>query len=181
MEHEEIQPIPPLPKFKQQIVRQFAQKYSLHTLIETGTYLGEMVEAVKNDFAQIVSIELSQGLYERVVKRFQAYFHIQLYFGDSSKLLPAILAQIEEPCLFWLDAHCSGGNTTRGDKVTPIVEELNIILARRQPGDILLIDDARGFTGSNDYPTIAEIITLVKQYDSQYKIEVINDIIRIFK
>jgi hypothetical protein len=175
------QVIPPSPGYKQQIVREYAQKYSLHILIETGTYLGEMVDAVKNDFKQIISIELAQVLYERAIKKFEQFSHIKICFGDSSKILQAILVEIKEPCLFWLDAHCSGGITTRGDKVTPIMEELNLILKRRYPEDILLIDDARGFTGSNDYPTVEEVIALVKRYDPKYQIEVNNDIIRVFK
>lgn len=181
MVDETVQKIPPPPQYKQHIVREYARMYGLHTLIETGTYLGEMVEAVKEDFSRIISIELAPTLYERAVKKFLAFPHIKILFGDSSKLLPAIIREIKEPCLFWLDAHCSGGITTRGEKVTPILEELNTILGRRQCGDVLLIDDARGFTGFNDYPTVEEVIDLVHQYDSSYRTEVINDIIRILK
>jgi hypothetical protein len=181
MSSEKSQVIPPPPEYKYQTVREYAMKYNLHTLIETGTYLGEMIEATKDCFTKIVSIELAQKLYERAITKFRESSHIQLYLGDSAKVLPEILSGINEPCLFWLDAHYSGGITTKGDRVTPIMEELNIILGRKQQDDILLIDDARGFTGSNDYPTVDEVICLVKKYDSVYLIENINDIIRVFK
>jgi hypothetical protein len=181
MTTEETQPIPPSPQFKQEIVRKYADQYGIKVLIETGTYLGEMVDAVKDRFAKIITIELAEPLYERAAKLFREFPHIQVCYGDSPKVLPEILAGIAEPCLFWLDAHCSGGITTRSDKVTPIVEELEAILARKQPGDILLIDDARGFDGTNDYPTVEAVAALVNRHDPGYQIENINDIIRIFK
>jgi len=43
----------------------------------------------------------------------------------------------------------------------------------------ILIDDARHFTGSDDYPSIDEICLLVKEHAPNRKVEVADDIIRI--
>jgi len=72
-------------------------------------------------------VELSTELYERAKRKFSRYKHISIFKGDSSKVLPEILSQIEEPCLFWLDGHYSKGITATGEKETPILEELKHI------------------------------------------------------
>ena len=120
-----------------------------------------MVFAVKNIFNKIYSIELSTELYERTKHKFARYNHISIYQGDSSKVLPEILSQIEEPCLFWLDGHYSEGITATGEKETPILEELNHIFNHPIEDHVILIDDASYFTGHDDYPGLEELKTLV--------------------
>ena len=56
------------------------------------------------------------------------YQHVYILQGDSTHVLSAILGKISQPCLFWLDAHCSGGQTARGELETPIMWELSCIL-----------------------------------------------------
>jgi hypothetical protein len=43
---------------KQMAIAEYQQKYGYGTLIETGTYLGDMIEAQKKRFTHIISIEL---------------------------------------------------------------------------------------------------------------------------
>lgn len=150
-------PVPPPHVVKQHIVRSYAMDYGLDTLVETGTYLGTMVEAQRKYFKQIYSIELSKDLHARAVKRFKKYDHIHLIQGDSSHALSMI--DLTGPALFWLDGHYSGGITAHGDKECPILEELEHI--EKSPFDnVILIDDARLFTGGA-YPTIDELETLL--------------------
>jgi hypothetical protein len=52
--------------------------------------------------------------------------------------------------LFWLDGHFCGGVSAHGDKGTPILEELNLILSHRVKEHVILIDDARLFNGTFD-------------------------------
>ena len=44
---------------KQQTLLTYARRFRLKNLVETGTLYGDMVEAMKNDFDRIYSIELS--------------------------------------------------------------------------------------------------------------------------
>jgi hypothetical protein len=164
---------------KQMAVKAYAAKYGANVFVETGTYLGEMLDAVKYSFKKLYSIELSPDLYERTAKKFARHKHITVLEGDSSTVLPEILNQIYEPCLFWLDAHYSEGITVRGDKETPILGELERIFSHPIEGHIILIDDARFFTGQNDYPALEELRELVLSRYPHFIFDVKDDIIRI--
>ena len=63
---------------KQRELRRFAENYGLRILVETGTYYGDMVEAMKSFFDRIYSIELSAELYERATKRFYGNKKIEM-------------------------------------------------------------------------------------------------------
>lgn len=172
-------PFPPSENTKQNIVRTYQAIYGYNTLIETGTYLGEMVNAQKNYFNKIISIELSLPLFEKAQQRFEGIDHIQILQGDSSLVLPLILKDTNEPVIFWLDGHYSGGITAKGKKECPIYEEIDAIFASSSLNHILLIDDARLFIGKRDYPTIDELYNYVQSKNRGYKIEVLDDIIRL--
>lgn len=147
--------VPPPHPVKQQIVRSFGLLYGLRVLVETGTYLGTMIDAQKEYFDEIYSIELSKDLYERAKRKFKQP-HIHLMQGDSGELLGNI--ELNKPALFWLDGHYSGGVTALGSTVSPIFEELGHI--KKSPHrNVVLIDDARLFDGG-DYPTIDDVLDL---------------------
>ena len=101
--------------------------------------------------------------------------------GDSSKVLPELLDKIKKPCLFWLDGHYSGGITGKGDLNTPILNELKSIFSHQIKDHVILIDDARCFTGEEDYPTIKALKEFVIKNRPDWVFEVRNDIIRIHK
>ena len=167
-------------RVKQKAVLGYATHFSISTLVESGTYLGEMVDAVKRYFRTIYSIELDEGLYQRAKRIFGQFHHIFLLQGDSAQVLPGVLDQIHEPCLFWLDAHCSGGITAKGDLETPIVQELRQILAHPLAArHVILIDDARNFVGANDYPTLQQVKNLISMSIPSAVVEVKDDIFRI--
>lgn len=174
-------PIPPPPIVKQMIVKEYANKYRVRVFIETGTYMGDMVYAVKDNFDKIYSIELDEKLFENAKKRFLNFNHISILQGDSSKVLPKIIGHIKKPSLFWLDGHFSEGITARGEKETPILYELQHIISHPVKDHIILIDDARCFTGQNYYPTIEFLRDLIKRRYPGYVFEVKEDIIRIHK
>jgi hypothetical protein len=174
-------PIPPPSGIKAKIIKEYARRFSTDILIETGTYEGDMVASMRDHFSQIFSIELSHDLYQKAKLRFAKYSHICILHGDSSEILPQILSSINKPCLFWLDAHYSGGITVRGDIDTPIISELKRILSHSIKNHVILIDDAREFTGLNDYPTIENLKDFIRQECPDCVFEVADDIIRIHK
>ena len=49
--------VPPPHFVKQNTIREYQKKYGYKTLIETGTYLGDMVDAPQKQFKTIISIE----------------------------------------------------------------------------------------------------------------------------
>jgi hypothetical protein len=121
--------------------------------VETGTFRGDMVEAVRPYFSQVYSIELSTELHERNIERFKNRRNVYLYKGDSGEVLPRLLKRIPNiPTVFWLDAHPSGGDTANVG--CPLERELTAILESRDEG-VILIDDLQPFWG-NDSPEVAE-------------------------
>ncbi len=171
-------PIPPPSIVKQRTVKRYAHEYGTRTLIETGTYFGEMVDACSREFRRIISIELDRSLYEGAHERFASDRHIEIYWGDSADLLPKLIKDLSEPSLFWLDGHYSAGITAKGALTTPIMEELSAICEVSSDGHVLLIDDARIFIGEDDYPTVDEVREFVLSRKPHYEFLLEFDIMR---
>lgn len=160
-------------------VKKYAQRFNLSIMVETGTYLGHMIMATKRSFRTIYSIELSPDLYHKASARFRTCANVSILQGDSGEVIPVVLERIHKPCLFWLDGHYSGPGTARGVCDTPIERELiSIFTHSLGPKHVLLIDDARCFTGENGYPTLSHILSMAKSHGYD-KAEVKDDIIRI--
>ncbi|MCU7551289.1 hypothetical protein OCK74_19360 [Chitinophagaceae bacterium LB-8] len=174
-------PAPPPQIFKRLEIKEYAKEHQIKILVETGTYLGETVDYFKDFFKKIISIELDHKLYARAKEKFSKEKHIQIYQGDSGDAIQNIIENISEPCLFWLDGHYSEGITAKGELNTPIIKELDHIFNHKVDNHIILIDDARCFTGNDDYPTIEFLRNYIKQKDSSLKFSVKDDIIRVHK
>lgn len=170
-------PVPPPHTIKENIVKEMVKKYKYSTFIETGTRHGYMVFALRKYFKRIFSIELSPALAQMAIKRFKRYDYIKIYEGDSSICLPIILDEINESCIFWLDAHYSAGETAKGDLLTPINKEMEYILKHRIKDNVLLIDDARDFNGTNDYPHLEDLEKSIKSIRDDLVFEVKHDVI----
>jgi hypothetical protein len=168
-------PVPPPAAIKHQNLLYYARKYNLKILVETGTYLGETIEAMADHFNHIYSIELSNALYKKAKRRFKNRSNIELIHGDSAKELEKIMKEIDQPTIFWLDGHYSDGITARGDKDTPIYEELQHIFKAKDLKHIIFIDDARCFGTDSAYPSLDEIIHFIKTHKENVNISVKHD------
>lgn len=172
-------PAPPPHLVKQQTVRDHAERFGCSVLVETGTYLGDMVAAMLGQFGRIYSIELSDEYFHKAEKRFAGCGNVTLIHGDSGIELGRLLDNLDpqQRTLFWLDGHWSAGDTAKGDKETPIAEELLYVLPRVSRGDVILIDDARLFGVDNDYPPMEVIRECVEDHGLAFAVE--DDLIRI--
>ena len=159
------------------------KKYPNKYFVETGTCLGDGVyQAIDAGFQIIISIELSEELYNICVKKFRRYPNVILYNGDSTEVLWGIIKDITDPITFWLDAHYSGGAsgnkiiTAHNNKIeTPVLEELEIIAKHPIKTHTILIDDARSFM---HLPIIRHLYDINKHYnisfiDGAYKKDII--------
>jgi hypothetical protein len=117
-----------------------------------------MLMACEFTFENLYSIELSATLHQRAQLRLRAMTNLRLMCGDSGQLLPQICSQAIWPALFWLDGHFSGGETAQGASDTPIWGELRAIAATPAFQGVVLIDDARCFDGSGDYPALDDLL-----------------------
>ena len=99
--------------------------------VETGTYMGDGVQAALNaGFNDVVSIELATCQYDECVSRFKNNGGVKLYLGDSRNILPIVLdenVKDHKNIFFWIDAHCSGGNTAGQGIDDTVLFELDII------------------------------------------------------
>jgi len=128
-------------------VRELAEALGLQVFIETGTYRGGTLGGVLQDFETLVSIELDPALHAAAVQGFADHPNVRLLHGDSAeRLAEAFDLAGGRAALVWLDAHCSGPGTSRAAGNTPIVREIEILLSRAGPRDVVMIDDLRCFT-----------------------------------
>jgi tetratricopeptide (TPR) repeat protein len=130
-----------------EFIIQLINFFQIDTFVETGTYLGDTVHNAIPLFKEIYTMELSKEHYELSCNRFKSQTNVHLYYGDSAEILPSILPKIKRKILFWLDAHCSGGNTVGFGVPIPLSHEMEAIGKSLNGEAIILIDDVRGFSG----------------------------------
>jgi len=158
------------------IVRSYLARFGLRRFIETATFWGAMTDAIGRTGVRVDSIELDDRFFERAQRVFANRPNITIHHGDSAKVLPTLLEKLDEPALFWLDAHYSGPGTARSELDTPISAELGAILRHARP-HVILIDDARHFLGADGYPRLGQLLESVAALGS-YGVTVSCDIIR---
>jgi hypothetical protein len=165
-------------EIKREFIKEIQGKNKFKTFIETGTYLGDTLEFLKDSFYELISIELSDEYYVKAIERFKTSPNIKIVHGDSGERLPEILKTIKEPCIFWLDGHYSSGNTARGEIDTPIYKEISAILGSSIKNHTVLIDDARLFFGKNDYPWLPNLKRYIDRLSQNcYHMSITKDII----
>jgi hypothetical protein len=163
---------------KQRAVREHAARYRLRTLIETGTYYGEMVSATISLFDSIQSIECDPALAALAQARFARHPNVRILCGDSQTVIPKLLGEVRGPCLFWLDAGYYGWAGLRGE-TERLGAEINAILNHPIREHVILMDDARGLNGENGAPSLQDFIQTIRSRDPHRQIAVLDDIVRI--
>jgi hypothetical protein len=141
--------------------------------IETGSFYGNGIRRAlfAGHFEEIYSIEMAPHLYEYCKKEFAHDPRVKIFLGDSAKILPLILTQIDAPATFWLDSHYSSDNTAKGLTNNPILEELESIKNHFIKNHTLMIDDAKLFgTAEFDFIEIEDIKQKIWEINPHYKI-----------
>jgi len=172
-------PVPPPGLHKQQVIRTYGRNTGIRVLVETGTYFGDTLYALRNDFDRLISIELDLELYKAALTRFRPFKNIENLHGDSGERIHEVVAGLKERAIFWLDGHFSGGITATAEEETPISNELDAILRHPIRDHIVLIDDARCFGTDPNYPTIEQLREFLQRKSPRSQITIENDIIRI--
>lgn len=120
------------------------KKYKTDLFIETGSYLGDGIQqALEAGYEKIISIELSDRYFKESTERFISEPKVTVVQGDSYKVLPVILNEINTKATFWLDGHHSCGDTALGDYWAPLMKELNAIKNHKIKDHTIMIDDMR--------------------------------------
>lgn len=90
------------------------------------------LKLLKKKYDKIISIELGEDLYNNAKNRFKDDKNVTILKGDSGKVLPTILSDLNHPIIFWLDGHYSALITAKGEIDCPIFEELNAIFQSKK-------------------------------------------------
>ncbi|TAF67811.1 MAG: hypothetical protein EAZ55_01975 [Cytophagales bacterium] len=161
------------------MIKDLANQFGVSIFIETGTFKGYMLQGLMPYFARLYSVEIYEPLYAKALQIFKKYPKVRLILGDSAEQVPLLLKELSEPALFWLDGHYSGEGTGTAQEHSPILAELNNIFSHRVKNHILLIDDARFFTGKDGYPTLEALEKFVKENSTYQHFSVNDDLILI--
>ncbi len=172
-------PIPMPSAAKRRTLRGYAEKYRLAVFIETGTHRGDTIAALRGACGRIVSIELEPSKVVAARARFASVPGVEILEGDSGVVLPGVLAALDRPALFWLDAHYMGAGSGRVDDQTPISGELAAVLAHPVKGHVIVVDDARLFTGRDGYPTLEAVRQAIAKARPDVEWAVEFDLIRL--
>ncbi|MBK9239165.1 MAG: hypothetical protein IPL75_02630 [Acidobacteria bacterium] len=143
-------------RFLDGVFRDYGARHLPRVFVETGTFQGDLAFDICDRFARIHTIELSPKWHAHASERLKAYQHITCHLGDSAEVLAELGATLEEPAVFYLDAHFAGGDTAFGSEEVPLMRELSA-LSTRTWKDIIIIDDLRlighkGVSGRPGHP-----------------------------
>lgn len=136
--------------------------------VETGTLFGNSTEVMRRVFERVFTIEIMEDLHRKALERFKNYPSVKCIHGDSGSEINNLLAsgELDQPTVFFLDAHWSGDNTTNwetsnwkgynvntgyrkgdsnglpsADQQVPLMEEMNAILDTYPNKCVIYIDD----------------------------------------
>jgi len=166
-----------------------AKRLRIKTFIETGTYRAGTAMWAYNcgQFDRVITIEGYRKRYDGNIATYglNALSGLEFVYGDSRTMLAEVLKTVDEPALFWLDAHWVGDSKVayaQADEC-PLREELLAINEHRiAPSHVILIDDARLFIEPPPYPHHPEQWPTLKEVEVSLKhhargVEVKDDVI----
>lgn len=162
-----------------------ATRLELAVFIETGTFKGDSVAAVRPFFRELHTCELSPELHVAAMQRFADDPAVHCHRGSSPDWLRALAAShARHPVMYWLDAHwCSAAQTAGQESQCPLLEELEAI-APLHPESIVWIDDARYFMApppapleARGWPTFQQVLERLQSLSAHHHLVFANDTI----
>lgn len=138
---------------KERLVIETAKSYGIEHFVETGTWLGNMVEAVKDHFETVTSIEICPTAAHNARERFKDDGNVTIICGDSAKILPTV--ELRGATLFWIDAHSQFGDAYAGCPLEAEVAYLRRLAGYKSDHIVLnhaLIIDDLDQLGKHDFP-----------------------------
>ena len=114
-------------------IKKLIAKYNIKNFIETGTYLGQTTGAMAQVVENVYSCEINVNYFEQAKENLKSFSNITLFNTSSKQFLENVLPVIQQPALFFLDAHWQEHN--------PLVDELKVIAENKFCNSIITIHD----------------------------------------
>jgi hypothetical protein len=124
--------------------------------LETGTYYGKTIFEMEEYFKNLITIEIKEDLYLNLLKNYKGD-KIKFINGESTNIFEHIFKFIQDDTIFFLDAHISATDSGYGNKVVPLLEEIDLINKNYARKGIIIISDVRLFgekMGNEDWSEI---------------------------
>jgi hypothetical protein len=124
--------------------------------VETGTFHGGTASVAASFFPTVHTIEICPKLYNAAMHRFSLLSAVVCHLGDSARVLPDLARIVQQPAVFYLDAHWfwreAKEHQIPDSSPFPLWAELAAI--RERPfADWVLVDDVQCFgKGPDDWP-----------------------------
>ena len=124
--------------FAKQKFQQLCEQFKIHTIYETGTYMGGTTKQLATMAKQVHSIEINEANCNKAKLNLQAVDNVNLHFGSSETILDNLLSAINPKAptknniFCFLDAHWNEYN--------PLLDELAVI-AKHKLKPVIAIHD----------------------------------------
>jgi hypothetical protein len=119
------------------------KEFGIKCFVETGTFHGATAQWAAERFDRVVTIELSEALYQRATATLASHRNVKTLFGNTRHHLRQIASTLP-PSIVWLDAHYSAGATAGKGDECPLLSEIDALLPSWERM-FVLVDDARYF------------------------------------
>jgi len=149
--------------------------------VETGTFRGETTRNLASIAKYVISIEPSEYHYLEAELELRDYGNVEILHGTSEEKLEVAIQKVKSKgyrsLSLWLDGHYSDGTTYKGEKDSPIINELQVVEHALTNFENLsvLVDDVRCFDPENpvfsDYPTINYLVDWATRLNLKWTIE----------
>jgi hypothetical protein len=147
------------------------------TWVETGTYLGDTTKYLATNFQQnkVITLEPDERIYRFTAYRLRKFKNVEFINGSSELEFDNVLSKLQGSVNFWLDGHFSGDITFKGNLLSPVIKELEIIQKHitKVKKVCVLIDDVRDFNNdsSSGYPSKNYLVDWANRNNLVWQIE----------
>lgn len=115
-------------------VRSLVSRWRINTAIETGTHIGATARGLSEFVASVETIEIDPQRFAQC-EHLDQLGNVRRHLGSSPEVLERILPDVDEPVLFYLDAHWN--------EYWPLLDELKVIAGRGLERVLIVIHDVR--------------------------------------
>ena len=155
------------------------RQYRLNYFVETGAGHGNTTELAALYFDKVFTCEIDESLTAEVIERMAPYLHVQVHCLPSPEFLRKIKSQLDQPTLYWLDAHWCGG-PVKPERECPLLDGLAAI-GGLHGHSVILADDAGYFISPpppphdpKQWPTMDQINDVLASWKEDLVTEVIQ-------